>query len=322
MTGQTLSKLQIENLVIRQMNSTPRPGSVTRSEITGLRRPRPTSQYYSLPTSPRYTPLPLRPLSQTSFLNESFGSTRSSVSPRREVWGDETKHRTNKQADRQSNRHTGVFDTLYQPQLIRRNNYSPFRSAEFSRNQSESQIMFDSKPKLSEDLKNFDEFSSKSSTSPKLPVRRRIFDSPTKTKSRPHRHSSFITAEYSDPPLLQIIENFENEAKLLKSLKQIPSPALKGVLSESQGVSNIQQTQGVPNIQRSQGVSNVQRGVFVDRFKGVSYDLEQSSNYDRLKKNVPPFRSKPGGKGRQLSSEKYFDNLISLIEEASSSLEI
>ena len=75
---------------------------------------------------------------------------------------------------------------------------------------------------------------------------------------------------------------------------QIPSPALKGVLSESQGVSNIQQTQGVPNIQRSQGVSNVQRGVFVDRFKGVSYDLEQSSNYDRLKKNVPPFRSKPG----------------------------
>ena len=42
--------------------------------------------------------------------------------------------------------------------------------------------MFDSKPKLSEDLKNFDEFSSKSSTSPKLPVRRRIFDSPTKTK--------------------------------------------------------------------------------------------------------------------------------------------
>jgi len=331
MSGQTLSKADIESLVLRQMNSTPRPLSV-RSELTGLRRTRPSSHYFSLPASPRYTPQPSRPLSQISFWNpECLGgsmSGRSSVSPRRDTYAERIAENRSK--------HSGVFDTLYKPNHIRKPSLYSHRSEDLMTNGGsgiERPLSTGSQDKITNPRSASDQRASfwdsgtfhlhptqntplatSTPISSKLEVRRRTtgeagyvpnYTSTNDTKNQSpsaankvKRHSSFISSAYSEAPLLKIIENFEKETKNLtapNTPKSASTMAATGMIK-------------YPVITD-----------FTPKYPVIT-DTAPTS-HTPVRSSSEEFGRRTGLYSKQ-STEKYFDNLITLIEAASSSLEI
>ncbi|XP_023323620.1 uncharacterized protein LOC111697745 isoform X2 [Eurytemora carolleeae] len=317
MSGLTLSKPEIESLVMRQMNSVTRPTSV-RSEFTATTR-RPVSQYFSLPNTPRHTPLPSRPISQISFLNESSGfnySNRSSVSPRRELGAVHNEMEERKQ----TSKHTGVFETLYRPQYTRK-----YAETSFSRNGDET---LNFTPRIAQDREY--------TKSPKFSQLHRAVSPGFSTSPSPkfsHQKRDIspqfspLKRDISPSPLKRDIS--PQFSPLKRDISPQFSPLKRDISPQFSPLKRDKKSTNFPNdladLRSKRHSSFISSDYSESSLFQIIENFEDETKYSKIgeSNNLQKFRKLGAAKdGGTLTADKYFDNLITLIEEASSSLEI
>lgn len=352
MTGQTLCKADIEALVLRQVTSVSRPHSV-QSEVQP-RLLRPGSAYFSLPTSP----LPSRPLSQISFLAENrepaSRSRGSSVSPRRtgNSWSGLSSTYVGNTCSGTSGTTVGnsclgpygsylrnsclepsgvlVGNSCTGPHGAHVGNSCSGSSATHVGISCSGRSATNNKPALSSTT--FKSSGSVYGTLYQPQYLRRIGPNSTILE----RSTSLAAArpEESPPPSSEsdaALSRLQASIDQIRSIQEIPPPPSRVVQGPAAVTLRGQQRGGGPWTTTSRAEQQrLKRHSSYLPGDSFSRPLVEFATSTSLRRN---YQSSPSSSGPQprgfeapgkskVGSEKYFDNLIALIEEASSTLEI